>query len=71
MAQSAARRPNPTLQFYAYMLVLKEFLNPALAVDDFGHQVIWPAFRLVSDWVDVNRVARRPTILAGLDSQRT
>jgi hypothetical protein len=59
MASSTARRPNPTLQLYANMVVLRQLVSPGLRISDaLGSNVILPACRMVGDWIDANQLAR-------------
>jgi hypothetical protein len=59
LALSCARKPNPTLRFWADMFLLKERLASGLRIrDELGRLAIEPAFRLVKSWVQSNAQGR-------------
>jgi hypothetical protein len=58
IAWKRIRGANRPLRFYADMVVLQQLLRPTFATDELGEVAIRPAYRLVSDWLDENNVAR-------------
>jgi hypothetical protein len=60
LALLSARVPNPTLRFYAYMLMLWSYVAPGPGSDDeLGQIAIIPAARLVDSWLRANAVEKR------------
>jgi hypothetical protein len=55
MAWARIRGANRPLRFYADMLVLQELVRPTFATDEFGKIAIWPAYGLVTRWLDEHK----------------
>jgi len=47
------------LRFYADMLVLQQLLQPGLTMDELSEVAIWPAYRLVNDWLKEHSLSDR------------
>jgi hypothetical protein len=57
IAWTRIRGTNRPLRFYADMLVLQSQLRPQFAMDELGDVAIWPAYRLVNEWLEQHSVA--------------
>ena len=57
IAWKRIRGTNRPLRFYADMLVLQQLTRPSFATDELGEVAIFPAHRLVNDWLDEHSVA--------------
>ncbi len=59
IARKRVRGTNRPLRFYADMLVLQQLLRPGLTMDELSEVAIWPAYRLVNDWLEDHSLSHR------------